>query len=61
VQKSGAWFSYGEHRLGQGREKARAYLEENPKMLAEIREQVLAARGFGNTAPKAAGTATDAE
>lgn len=44
VQKSGAWFAYGDHKLGQGREKARQYLEENPSVLAEIREKVLAAK-----------------
>jgi recombination protein RecA len=37
VQKSGAWFAYGEERLGQGREKAKQFLKEN----AEVRERVL--------------------
>ncbi len=46
VDKSGAWFSYGKDRLGQGRDKARLYLEENPQVCAEIRQKVLAARGF---------------
>ncbi len=32
VEKSGSWFSYGETRLGQGKDKARAFLEENPEM-----------------------------
>ncbi len=36
VQKSGAWYSYGETRLGQGREAARAFLAENPEVAAEI-------------------------
>lgn len=48
VQKSGAWFSYGDVRLGQGRDKARLFLEENPDMTEEIRQKVLAARGFAD-------------
>ena len=47
VQRSGSWFSYGDTRLGQGREKARLWLVENPDMLEEIRDKVLVARGFG--------------
>lgn len=44
VNKSGAWFSYGDIRLGQGREKARQYLEEDPQLLEEIRQKVLVER-----------------
>ncbi len=44
IQKSGSWLSYGEERLGQGRENAKQYLKDNPeimqKMEAEIREAV---------------------
>ena len=47
VQRSGSWFSYGDTRLGQGREKARLWLLENPDKLEEIRDKVLVARGFG--------------
>jgi len=46
VQKSGSWFSYGQTRLGQGRDKARIHLEENPELLEEIKGKVLKARGF---------------
>ncbi len=42
VQKSGAWFSYGETRLGQGRERVCEMLRENPDLLKEIRTKVLA-------------------
>ncbi|HAA51959.1 MAG TPA: DNA recombination/repair protein RecA, partial [Planctomycetaceae bacterium] len=58
VQRSGSWFSYGETRLGQGREKARLWLVENPDMLEEIRAKVLVARGFGpqEDEPEATGT-----
>ena len=36
IDKSGAWFSYGETRLGQGRENVRQFLEQNPDLRAEI-------------------------
>jgi recombination protein RecA len=40
VQKSGAWFSYGDVRLGQGRENAKAFLQENPDLGAKVEAQV---------------------
>lgn len=40
VQKSGAWFNYGETRLGQGRDNAKVFLKEHPEMMAEIEAQV---------------------
>ncbi|WP_418842227.1 recombinase RecA, partial [Phascolarctobacterium faecium] len=36
INKSGAWYSYGEVRLGQGKEKVKDFLKENPEMAAEI-------------------------
>lgn len=42
VKKSGAWFSYGEDRLGQGRENAKDYLVANPELLKEISDKVRA-------------------
>ncbi|MEM9752817.1 MAG: recombinase RecA [Planctomycetota bacterium] len=45
VQKSGAWFSFGEVRLGQGREKAKEFIRENPDLAAEIKRLVLEAKG----------------
>jgi recombination protein RecA len=42
VKKSGAFFSYGDVRLGQGRENAKHYLSENPKLAEEIEQQVRA-------------------
>lgn len=45
IQKSGSWLSYGEVRLGQGKEKAAEYLKGDPKMAQEIREKVLAQSG----------------
>ena len=38
VQKSGAWFAYGDERLGQGRENAKQFLKEND----DVRERILA-------------------
>ncbi len=45
VDKSGAWFSYGEMRLGQGRENAKQFLKENADLFEEIRAKVLEAKG----------------
>ena len=42
VSKSGAFFSYGDTRLGQGRENARQYLVENPELAQEIGQQIRA-------------------
>jgi len=47
VIRSGAWFRYGDMQLGQGKEKARIFLKENPKIAQEIKQKVLAAGGFG--------------
>lgn len=40
VDKAGAWFSYKDGKIGQGREAAKVYLKENPKVLAEIDAEV---------------------
>jgi recombination protein RecA len=40
VQKSGAWFSYGDIRLGQGRENAKQYLKDNPEIALEIENKI---------------------
>ncbi|MDS0524873.1 recombinase RecA [Clostridium sp. SHJSY1] len=40
VQKSGAWFSYGDIRLGQGRENAKIYLADNPEVALDIENQI---------------------
>ena len=45
LQRQGAWFSYGDMKIGQGRESARVFLKENPKITLEIEKKVkLAAR-----------------
>ena len=43
IDKAGAWFSYGDLRIGQGKEKSSAYLRENPKLAAEIEAKVVEA------------------
>ncbi len=58
IQKMGSWFAYGDTKIGQGRDKARIFLEENPKVLAEVREKVLQGR-LNN--PGAAGPADKGE
>jgi recombination protein RecA len=40
VEKSGAWFAYNDAKIGQGREAAKTYLQENPKVLEEIAKKV---------------------
>ena len=47
VEKSGSWFSYGEERIGQGRENAKRYLTEHPEAAAEIEAKVLEHYGLG--------------
>ena len=42
IQKSGAWYSYGEERLGQGIEKAAESLEQNTALMAKIEREILA-------------------
>ncbi len=46
IDKSGAWFSYGATRLGQGRENSRRFLKENPEIAAEIEEKVRRSSGL---------------
>jgi recombination protein RecA len=41
VEKSGAWYSYGEERLGQGRENAKRFLSDNREILSELRSKLL--------------------
>ncbi|MFA6045196.1 MAG: recombinase RecA [Phycisphaerales bacterium] len=53
VQKSGAWFSYGEIRIGQGREVSKQFLKDNQELMKEIRAKVLALK---MAAPIKAGT-----
>jgi recombination protein RecA len=51
VARSGAWFKYNDSYLGQGKEKARAFLIENAQVADEIKDKVLAAGGYGVEPP----------
>jgi recombination protein RecA len=46
VEKSGAWFSYGDQRIGQGRENSKQYLRDNPDMALEIERKILESEGI---------------
>ena len=39
IKKSGAWYSYGEQRIGQGRENVKKFLRDNPDLAKEIEEK----------------------
>ena len=46
IDKSGAWFSYGDERVGQGRENAKTFFKENPEIAAEIELKIRANAGL---------------
>jgi recombination protein RecA len=48
ITKSGAWYSYGEHRLGQGRENVKDFLKENPDIAMEIEKKIRESLTPGN-------------
>ena len=55
VEKSGSWFSYGDLRLGQGKENVRTFLEENPDIASEIETRLLVALGIREPEERADG------
>lgn len=67
IKKSGAWFSYGDSKIGQGKEGVRKMLNDNPELMAELEEKVRAAlmeqeksgRKGGNATVKPAVVETD--
>ena len=46
VEKSGAWFSYGGERIGQGRENAKTYLEQHPELMLKLESAILDKHGL---------------
>ncbi|WP_457636469.1 recombinase RecA [Persephonella sp.] len=40
IKKSGSWYSYGDQKIGQGREKAREFLKQNPEIMGEIEQKI---------------------
>ena len=64
VQKSGSWFSMGEVRIGQGRDAAKKYLQDNPEIAAKLEADIRKnfdklMTGQSRVAAKAAGRAVD--
>ncbi len=55
IRKSGAWYTYEGDQLGQGKEKAREFLKENPDVAAEIEKKILEKLGVGVTTGDATG------
>jgi recombination protein RecA len=51
IDKSGAWYSYGGERIGQGRDNSRVFLEEHPQMLNDIEAKVFEAKGLKRGGP----------
>ena len=49
VKKSGAWFSYGDNRIGQGRENTAAYIRENVKFMEELEAKIRDALANGES------------
>src|SRR5207249_2478196 len=61
IEKSGAWISYGDMRLGQGRENAKQYLRDNPALVEEIAKKILEKRGLLTTSTPAPETNGEAQ
>ncbi len=59
VQKSGAWFAYGDDRLGQGRENAKQFLKENDEVRGRILAEIYEKLGFGQPTGSTDGAARD--
>ncbi|NLM06207.1 MAG: recombinase RecA [Tissierellia bacterium] len=59
VKKAGAWFSYGDEKMGQGRENAKTFLEENPKIMEEIEAKIKEAAIPGKASSDESGDESD--
>lgn len=55
IEKSGAWYAYGDDRIGQGRENSRQFLKEHRDILEKITAQIRAKHGFNETAAELSG------
>jgi recombination protein RecA len=55
LQKSGSWYVYGEKRMGQGRDQARGYLIEHPKVANELEQKIREKAGLLEGASKGTG------
>ncbi|MBR5338564.1 MAG: recombinase RecA [Lachnospiraceae bacterium] len=61
ILQSGAWFSYNGEKIGQGRDNAKLWLEQNPAVLSEVEAKVRAHFGYTNGAPEKADEPEEAE
>lgn len=61
VNKSGAWYSYGGERLGQGRENVKVYLREHPELTVELEQKVRESVKLAGSLPDLGGPETEAE
>jgi recombination protein RecA len=59
IQKSGAWYSYGDQRIGQGRENAKLFVRDNPALMAEVETKVKEVLGMKAGAGVGAGSEED--
>ncbi|WP_299141075.1 recombinase RecA [uncultured Tateyamaria sp.] len=59
VEKSGSWFSYGDERIGQGRENAKTFLKENSRIALDIEDKIRAAHGLDFDMPEGEKKADD--
>ena len=48
VDKAGAWFSYGDSKIGQGRENSKVFLKDNPEIAREIENKILESMGVND-------------
>ena len=60
VEKSGSWFSYGDERIGQGRENAKQFLRDHPEVALSIEDKIRAAHGLEFEMPAGGATADEA-
>ena len=61
VRKSGAWYSYDDDQLGQGREASKRFLRENPAVVVQLQAKVMEAVGLIETEDEAVEEATEEE
>src|SRR4029079_2449222 len=59
VARTGAWFRYGDMQLGQGKEKARLFLKENPQITEESKQKIMEAGGHAEAKVNASAPAAD--
>ncbi len=57
VERSGSWFNYGSTKLGQGRDRVRVFLEENPSIAADIKRKIQDLKNITSSASAAEGDA----